>query len=117
MQPVIQVVGGIRQLIGGVGDLGFEMSAQFRIIVFRVRDIILGLMFDDAFSGLPGQVKAGEFLKTVFELGDDPQGLFVVVETALVFHQKPIRSKDLWIQSRGQARFCAARPSSPGRGH
>ncbi len=45
-------------------------------------------MFDEALERLPGQVEAVEFGVAMFELGDDPQRLGIVVETAIGPHRR-----------------------------
>jgi len=85
-QAVIQVVGGVSQLIRHIGDLRLEVAAQGRVEVAGVRDVIFRFVLDDALARLPGQVETGEFRVTLFEFGDDAQRLFVVVETTRILH-------------------------------
>ncbi len=86
-QPVVEVVRGVSQLVGNVADLRLEVASQRRVEIPRVRDVILRLMFDDAFARLPGQVEAGEFRVALLKFGDDAQRLLVVVEPAEILHQ------------------------------
>ncbi len=86
-QAVVQVVGGVGQLVGHVGDLGLQVAAQVGVEVAGVRDIVLRLVLDHALAHLPGEVQPGEFRVALFQLGDDAQGLPVVVEAAVIPHQ------------------------------
>ncbi len=86
-QAIVQVVGGVGQLVRHVGDLGLEVAAQIGIEFTGVGDVILGLVLDHAFAHLPGQVQTREIPGSAFQLGDDAQGLAVVVEAAEIPHQ------------------------------
>jgi hypothetical protein len=78
---------GVGQLVGDVGDLGLQVAAQLGREIARIRQIILGFVFDHSLAHLPGQVEAGEFGVALLQLGDDAQRLAVVVEAAVVLHQ------------------------------
>ena len=53
-QTVVQVVGGVGQLVGDVGDLGFQVAAQLGVELAGVGDIVLRFVLDDAFAHFVG---------------------------------------------------------------
>ncbi len=87
-QAVIKVVGGVGQFVGGVGDLRFQVAAQLGVEGFCVGDVVLSFVLDDTFANLPGEVEAGEVGIALFELGDDAQRLAIVIEAAMLAHQR-----------------------------
>ena len=80
-------MGGVCQFVRHVGDLCFEVAAQFGAEFARIGNIIFRFVLDHAFAHFPGEVQAGEFGIALFQFGDDAQGLLVVVEAAEVLHQ------------------------------
>ncbi len=86
-QAVIQVVGGVGQLVGDVADLRLQVTAQVRVELAGIRDVVLRLVLDHALAHLPGEIQPGELGIALFQLGDDAQGLAVVIEAAEICHQ------------------------------
>ena len=66
-------MGSIGELIGGIGELGFQMTAQIGIKIACIRLVIFRLVFYDAFENFPGEVKTGKVRVASLEEGDNTQ--------------------------------------------
>src|SRR5687767_4073978 len=54
----------------------------------RVRLVVAGEMLDEPFADFPGEVESGEARVFLFQEIDDAQALAVVLEPAMVFHER-----------------------------
>ena len=86
-KPIIQVVRGVGELVGHIGDLGLEVAAQRRVIIAGIRHVVFGLVLDHALADFPGQVQTWELGITLLQLCDDSKGLAIVIKSAGVLHQ------------------------------
>ena len=101
-QSVIEIVGVVGDVVGNRRALGFQRGVALQIKV-KLR-VELGdrqrqrfsaaeragkrtIVLDQPFQRLPAQIETVEFGIAVFQLGDDPERLCVVVEAAEVRHQ------------------------------
>src|SRR4029079_10960796 len=84
-----------------VGDLRFEMAALVGVVFLGIRDVVFGLVFDDAFAHFPGEVETRPLRVALLEFVDDAQRLLVVVEAAVAGHERVERRLTRMAKRRG----------------
>ena len=72
-QAVIEVVGGVGELVGDIGQLRFERAAFLGVVPGGVRQIVLRLMLDDPLAHFPCEIEARELREATLEQGHDSQ--------------------------------------------
>ncbi len=90
LEPVVDVVMVVGDLVDEVDHLRFERRLQVRLVVRelgRDLDVDRRRVLGDSLAHLPGQVQAGKGRVAILEMLDDAQRLPVVVEAAVVDHQ------------------------------
>ena len=91
LQPVVDVVREVGDLVGEIDDLRLQARKQRRVELRRRRaQLELGVL-DDSLADLEGQVEPAEIRITHFDPVDRTQALRVVIETAVGLHQRAQR--------------------------
>jgi len=81
-------MGMIGQVVGNIGDLGFDGLEGANGVPIHLRARDTRLVFAQAGPDFPGQVQAGKLRMPDLQHLDAAQALDVVVEAAFVFHQR-----------------------------
>ena len=87
LQPVVDVVGVISDLVGVVDDLRFERRRLVGVEFRDLRPVVAGRVLDDPLSNLPREIQAGKIRIALLQDVHDAHALRVVLEAAVLLHQ------------------------------
>ena len=86
-ESVVDIVGLIGEVVGDIGNLGFEGLVGADGVSVELGIGFVGFVLEQSGPYFPTEVESGEGGIGGFELFDTAEALEVVIETAVVFHE------------------------------